>query len=140
MNPSRDGVPTRLFGGDTVRLPQDRQRHMLALELTMHRRPVRLGETPLALPAAAADLREQPGFQYCVSDVIKQRPGQPRCLETADPVEGADPPGDLAARHPGRLQSHHIAHVAHRKPLRRHPGPPSQKPKGGTVSEPEEAS
>jgi hypothetical protein len=31
------------------------------------------------------------------------------------------------------------AHVAHRKPLRRHPGPPSHKPEGGTVSEPEEA-
>jgi len=42
--------------------------------------------------------------------------------------------------HPGRLQANHIAHMAHRKPLRWHPGPPSQKPKGGTVSEPEGAS
>jgi hypothetical protein len=33
------------------------------------------------------------------------------------------PPCNLAGRHPRRLRSDHIAHVAHRKPLRRHPGP-----------------
>lgn len=67
-----------------VLLPQDRQRHVLALELAMHRRPVRLGEAPLALPAAAAGLCKKPGFQHRVGDVIGQRPAQPRCLEPAD--------------------------------------------------------
>ena len=43
-------------------LPHDRQHHVLALEPAMHRRPVRLGETPLALPATATGLREKPGF------------------------------------------------------------------------------
>ena len=32
---------------------------------------------------------------------------------------------------PAALQSDHIAHMAHRKPLRRHPGPPSQSRKAG---------
>ena len=67
-----------------VLLPHDRQRHVLAFEFAMHRRPARLGETPLALSAAATGLCEQPGFQHRVGDVIGQRPGQPRCLEPAD--------------------------------------------------------
>ena len=119
-----------------VLLPHNRQRHVLALELAMYRRPVRLGEAPLALPAAAAGLCKKPGFQHRVGDVIGQRPAQPRCLEPAyrQPHRRGcrpHPPRNLAARHPGRLQSDHIAHMAHRKPLRRHPGPPSQSRKAG---------
>ncbi|MGY3695420.1 hypothetical protein ACVIGA_005500 [Bradyrhizobium sp. USDA 3240] len=121
-----------------VLLPHNRQRHVLALELAMHRRPVRLGLPPMAPPGArtSSGAGEQPGLQHRVGDVAWQRPGQPRRLEPADRQPHrrrgrADPPRNLAGRHPGRLQSDHIAHTAHRKPLRRHPGPPSQSRKAG---------
>ncbi|MGY4473677.1 hypothetical protein ACVILL_001091 [Bradyrhizobium sp. USDA 3364] len=47
--------------------------------------------------------------------------------------------GAKADTEPGRLHLDHIAHVAHRKPLRRHPGPSSQSRREGTLCEPEEA-
>jgi hypothetical protein len=62
-------------------------------------------------------------FQLVVSGPSNDRSG----LETANRQPHSrrgrpHPPRNLADRHPGRLQSHHITHVAHRKPLRRHPG------------------
>ena len=92
----------------------------------------------MAPPGAGTGSRagEQPGLQHRVGDVVGQRPGQPRRLEPADRQphrrgRRPHPPRNLAGRHPGRLQSDHIAHMAHRKPLRRHPGPPSQSRKAG---------
>jgi len=113
-----------------VFLPQDRQRHVLAPEFAVHRCPVRLGLPAMAPPGAGAGSRagEQPGLQLSIGDVVGQRPGQPRRLEPADRQPHRrrgcpHPPRNLTDRHPGRLQSDHIAHMAHRKPLRRHPGP-----------------
>jgi hypothetical protein len=101
-------------------------------------RPVRLSEAPLASPGARTGSRagEQPSLQLSVGDVVGQRPSQPRRFEPADRQPHSrrgrsHPPRDLTGRHPGRLQSDHIAHMAHRKPLRRHPGPPSQSRKAG---------
>src|SRR5450755_1409669 len=100
----------------------------------------------MAPPGAGTGSRagEQPGLQLSVGDVVGQRPGQLRRLEPADRQPHRrrgcpHPPRNLTDRHPGRLQSDHIAHMAHRKPLRWHPKSPFAKPKGGTVSEPEEA-
>jgi hypothetical protein len=57
--------------------------------------------------------------------------GQPRRLKPADRQphrrRGCPHPSrNLADRHAGRIQSDPIAHMARRKPLRWHPGPPSQ--------------
>ena len=56
-------------------------------------------------------------------------------------VEGAEPTRQAISwlGIPAAFNLITSAHMAHRKPLRRHPGPPSHKPEGGTVSEPEEA-
>jgi hypothetical protein len=84
----------------------------------MHRRPVRLGLAAMAPTGAGTGtgVGEQPGLQHSVGDVIGQRPGQPRRFETADRQPHRrgrpHPPRNLAGRHPGRLQSDHIAHVA----------------------------
>jgi hypothetical protein len=121
-----------------VLLPHDRQRHVLTPEFAVHRCPVRLGLPAMASPGPGTGSRagEQPGLQLSVGDVVGQRPGQPRRLEPADRQPHRrrgcpHPPRNLADRHPGRLQSDHIAHMAHRKPLRWHPGPPSQSRKAG---------
>ncbi len=120
-----------------VLLPQDRQRHVRAPELAVHRRPVRLRLPAMATPGAETGSRagEQPGFQHSVGDAVGQWPGQPRRFKPADRQphrrrHRPQPPRNLAGRHPSRLQSDHIAHMAHRKPLRRHPGPPSQRKAG----------
>src|SRR3984893_12569534 len=48
------------------------------------------------------------------------------------------PAGDLVDRHSGRLQTKHIAHLAHRGPLCRPPAPPVAKPMEPTLSRPAE--
>lgn len=50
-----------------------------------------------------------------------------------------DSPRNLTAWQPGRLHPDHISHMAHREPLRPHPGS-FAKPKGTTLWEPEETS
>ncbi len=79
---------------------------------------------------------EQPSFQVAVGDVLRQRPAQARRLEPAQRQPHrrrgcSHTSRNLPGRNPGRLQSDHIAHMAHRKPLHRHPGPPSQSRKAG---------
>lgn len=113
-----------------VFLPQDRQRHVLAPELAVHRCPVRLRLPAMAPPRAGTrtGAGEQPGLQISVGDVrpVVARsapPPQNGGSSTAPSKAPSPPPRNLAGRHPSRLQSDHIAHMAHRKPLRRHPGP-----------------
>ncbi|MGY4509650.1 hypothetical protein ACVIN2_003104 [Bradyrhizobium sp. USDA 3650] len=124
-------VPVSAGLGGDIFLPQDRQRHVLAFELAVHGRPVGLGDAAVTLTVAIAGLREQAKFQNRVGDVVWQRPAQARGLEPPERQahrrgRRAHPSRNLAARQPGRLHSDHIAHTAHRKPLRRHPGSPSQ--------------
>ncbi len=72
------------FGGDVL-LPQDRQRHVLALELAVHGRPIRFGDAAVTLPVAVAgQLGEQAEFQGRVRELVGQRPGQTRGLEPPD--------------------------------------------------------
>lgn len=129
------------LGGD-VFLPEDRQRYMLALELAVNGRPVGLRSPPLAWLGAGPG--KQPLLQNRVRNVVRKRPAQSRRLVPADRQPHRrghcpDPPPDLPDRKPCCPQPHHIAHVAHRKPPHRHPIHSFQKPKGGGLSEPEEA-
>ena len=128
-------VPISAGLGADVLLPQDRQRHVLALELSVHRRPIGLGDAAMTLPVTVAGLGEQAALQGRVREFVGQRPAQACGLEPPDGQphcrgRRAHPPSNLAARQPSRLQPDHIAHTAHRKPLRRHPGSPFAKPKG----------
>lgn len=130
-------VPVSAGLGGDIFLPQDRQRHVLAFELAVHARPVGLGDAAVTLTVAIAGLREQAKFQNRVGDVVWQRPAQARGLEPPERQSHrrgrrAHPSRNLAARQPRRLHSDHIAHTAHRKPLCRHPGSPSQSRKGSS--------
>jgi hypothetical protein len=116
---------------------------MLALELAVHRRPVGLGMLPIALLGVGTG--EQPGFQYRVGDVVRQLPSQlpPRTGKpsAARTVDGAVPTRRAISRIgiPADVNLF-TSHMAHRKPLRRHPGRSFAKPKERTLWEPEEAS
>ncbi len=97
----------------------------------------RLGDAAVTLPVAVAGLGEQAGLQGRVREFVGQRPAQACGLEPPDGQphcrgRRAHPPRNLAARQSSRLHPDHIAHTAHRKPLRRHPGSPFAKPKGTT--------
>ncbi len=128
----------------------DHHRHAVARVVdeqfvAVHRRPVGLDDAAVTLPVAVAGLGEQAGLQGRVREFVGQRPAQACGLEPPDGQphcrgRRAHPPRNLAARQPSRLHPDHIAHTAHRKPLRRHPGSPFAKPKGLTLWEPEEAS
>jgi hypothetical protein len=112
--------------------PEDRQRHVLAPEFAMHG-PVWLCQTAMTrrVPAPAPSPASPEDRS---SDVVGRAPDQPPLPQTGGssiaPVEEAVPLANLNLL---------TSYVAHRKPLHRHPGPPSQKPQGRTVSEPEGA-
>jgi hypothetical protein len=55
-----------------VFVPQDRQRDVLALELTMDFRPVRLDPTAVTLLGAGGG--EQPGLKCRIGHLLGQRP------------------------------------------------------------------
>jgi len=81
--------------GDVL-VPQDRQRHVLALELAMD-------DAAMTLPRS--DLAAEPILQNCVGQVRRQRPADPRGRSTLQRLahrgrRKAQPPGDLAAGNP----------------------------------------
>jgi hypothetical protein len=110
-------------------VPQQRQRHVLAPELAMHSRPIRLDLAAMTLLGASRG--EEPFFKRRISHLIGQRPSQPGDLKTLDRRAyrrggHADTAGNLADRHIAHvLQTQNIAHLAHRRSLCRHPFPPS---------------
>lgn len=106
-----------------VFFPEDRQRDVLALQLAMDASPVRLRMA--AMTGFDAGTGEQPLFQLGVGQIGSQRPGNARGLAPAKRQSHRrryhpNPPRDLARRHPGVLQPHAVAHMAHRHPLHRH--------------------
>ena len=127
-------VPTRFTRG--VFLPQDRQRHVLAPEFAMHQSPVRLGLPAMAPRAAGpapalANSRASSSASVMSSGNGQASPVASNRRIVSRTVEGAVPTRREISRAFGRLQSDHIALIAHRKPLRRHPGSPSQSRKAG---------
>ena len=124
-----------------VLVPQDLQRDVLALQLPVNRRPVRLGTAPVTLLLAGRG--EELRFQHCVGHFGRQRPAEP---SGSKPLQcqpdgrrrHADPARDLVAGHPGGIQPKHVAHLAHRDPLCWHRPLPRQKPKERTLSGPAE--
>jgi hypothetical protein len=125
-----------------VLVPQDRQRDVLALELAMDHRPVRLGLPPVAL--LAAGIGEQPRLERGVSQLLGQRPAEAGSLEASDRGAGcrcrhSNATGNLTGRYAtNELQPKHFAHVAHGRSLCWHPVSPS-KVEGADLSRPAEA-
>jgi len=110
-----------------VFVPQDRERDVLALELAMDRRPVRLDLTATAL--LRPGVLVQPCFEIRVRDAIRQRPGQARGLKALQRLahrrrRQPHPPGDLVLGDPGRNQTQNLAHMAHGNSPRWHQSAP----------------
>ena len=109
--------------GVDVLVPQDLQGDVLALQLPVQDRPIRLGHTAMALLLAARAVQTR--LQIGVRQPRRQGPAQARALEplrhlaqgrTGDP----GPFGHLLDRqHRVQTQSQNLAHPAHGNPLRR---------------------
>jgi hypothetical protein len=102
-----------------------------------HRQPalpgaVELAEPRIAIPAANSRASSTASVMLSGKGQVNPAASN-RWIVNRTRRRRTHPPGDRAGRHPGQLQSDHIAHVAHRKPLRRHPRSPFAKPKGRTV-------
>jgi hypothetical protein len=63
-------IPARI-GGDVL-FPEDRERHMLALEFAMDDRPVRFGNAPVALLLARILIEQR--LQFGVAQLRRKRP------------------------------------------------------------------
>ena len=117
----RIAVAARI-GGD-IFVPQNRQGDVLALQLAMHARPVRLRDPPMAPFAAPGGVERR--LQRVVVHSLRQRPGQSGALRALDRLphrraRHAETPGYLVRRNRCGLQPNNLARMAHRNPLRWH--------------------
>jgi hypothetical protein len=131
---AKAGIAVPVRAALDVLVPQHRQRDVLALQLAMNLRPIRLGIATMTL--LGADRSEEPRLQQCVGHLGRQRPDEPRRRKSLQRQSDGrwrqvQSTGNLIAGHPGGLQAKHFAHMAHRGPLCWHPLPPWQKSKGG---------
>ena len=115
-------IAVRILGN--VLVPQDLQRHMLALHLAVQTGPVRLGAPPVA--GFVARLPIQRRFQRAVAHVLRQRPfqtGRRDALERfahrrrhrVDPQRYRLVPQSML-----EPVSQHLADTPHAHPFRRH--------------------
>jgi hypothetical protein len=79
---AKTGVAVPLRIALDVLVPEKRQRDVLALELAMNARPVRLDLPAVTLLAAAIGV--QPGLEHGIGHVGGQRPAQAGSLEAID--------------------------------------------------------
>ena len=91
------------IGGD-IFVPDDQQRDVLALQLPMDRRPIRLGVAAMAPFAPAIGVKRR--LQFAVAHPLRQRPSQPGALQTPQRLAHrrggeAQPTRDLARRNAG---------------------------------------
>ena len=107
-----------------VLVPEDLQRHVLALELTMKLRPIGLGAPAVALLLAGRP--EERRFKNGVGQRLRERPGEPGGSEAGQCCahrrrRDPDPSRHFAHRNIGvQSQSQQLAHTAHGNPLCRH--------------------
>ena len=105
-------------------VPDDQQGDVLALQLAMDRRPIRLRQA--AMPSSAAAIGVKRRLQFAVVQAFRQRPGEPRAVDALQRLphrrgRKAKTPGDLPCRNKRRkLQSNNFARLAHRNSLRWH--------------------
>src|SRR6516165_3268909 len=102
-----------------VLVPQDRQPDVLALQLAVDPRPIRLGLA--TVPLLGADGGEQPGFQRGVGQRGRQRPAQTGGGSTLQRQPhrrrgNPDPPCNLVTGNPRPLQTNDLAHLPLSRP------------------------
>jgi hypothetical protein len=130
------GVSVALRIALNVLVPEDRQRDVLALELAMDARPVRLDLTTVTL--LRAGIGEQLGLEYGIGHFLGQRPAQAGSLEAFDRrpdcrCSHSNSTGDLTDRYAtNELQPKNFAHLAHDRSLCWHPVSPLEQPKERT--------
>ena len=115
---------------------------MLALQLPMNRRPIRLGVPAMAPFAPVIGVKRR--LQVAVAHAVRQRPTQPAASEP--PQRPAHRRGghahttrDFSRRKAsGKLQTNDLARLAHRNSFRWHRSLPWIS-KGGTLNRPAEA-
>jgi hypothetical protein len=115
-------IAVRVLGD--VLVPEHLERHVLALELARHHRPVRLGQLAPSRLYPTDPIQAQ--LQIRVADLGRGRPRKPGTLKPHDHVahrrsSQTGQPGNLAHRDTSLpMHSHHFAHMAHLRPPRRH--------------------
>ena len=98
--------------------------------------------TPVSL--LRADQRVELRLQRRVGHLVGQGPaqaGRPKPIDRRPRRRRRNPnaASDLSRRHARKLQAQNFAHLAHRRPLCRHPVPPLEQPKERTLNRPAEA-
>lgn len=78
-----------------ILVPEDLQRHMLALQLAVNMRPIRFNAATVTGLRAGSFIESR--FQHRISDIVAQRPGKLGTLQTAQ---------SLAHRLGGRTNTH----------------------------------
>ena len=115
---------------------------MLALQLPMNRRPIRLGVPAMASFGPVIGVKRR--LQVAVAHAVRQGPTQPGALETPQRLAHrrgghAQPTRDFSRwKAGGKLQTNDLARLAHRNSFRWHRSLPWIS-KGGTLNRPAEA-
>ena len=111
------------IGGD-IFIPDDHQGDVLALQLPMNRRPIRLGVPAMAPFGPVIGVKRR--LQVAVAHAVRQGPTQPGALETPQRLAhrrsgDAQTTRDFARRNAGgKLQTNDLARLAHRNSFRWH--------------------
>ena len=128
--------------GRDIFIPDDHQGDVLALQLPMNRRPIRLGVPAMAPFTPSIGVKRL--LQHGIHHAVRQGPTQSRALEALQGLphsrgRQAKTPRDIARWNRNRkLQTNNLAHMAHCNSLRWHRSLPWIS-KGGTLNRPAEA-
>src|SRR6266481_1999170 len=119
-----------------ILVPQDRQGDVLAPQLAVDARPIRLGMAAMAL--LGSGILVQLRFQLAVVDGVRQRPVETGGFEARDRLahrrrRQPRAPSDLVLGNPAEPQTQNLAHAAHGNPPCWHQSAPQPKPKKRTL-------
>src|SRR6266478_976701 len=119
-----------------ILVPQDRQGDVLAPQLAVDARPIRLGMAAMAL--LCTGVLVQLRFQLAVVDGVRQRPVETGGFEARDRLthrrrRQPRAPSDLVLGNPAEPQTQNLAHAAHGNPPCWHQSARQPKPKKRTL-------
>ena len=100
---AKPGIAVAAWMLSDILVPEDRKRHMLALQLAMDRRPIRFRPDAMAVARAATDVKRR--LKLGVGHRLGKRPAQARRLK---PLDSGPDSGFRNARLPGNLTGRQI--------------------------------
>src|SRR5712671_3931801 len=117
-------------------VPQDRQRDVLAPQLAVDARPIRLGMAAMALLCTGVLVKLR--FEIAVGDGVRQRSVETGGFEARDRLahrrrRQPRAPSYLVLGNPAEPQTQNLAHAAHGNPPCWHQSAPQPKPKKRTL-------